>query len=85
MKHSYAANLSMLINVAEENNRHLNITPLKTPRVEALPLEFMTRRNKTRSKEEVISRREIDLTPKTPINLVTANDYINFFIYIKYW
>ncbi len=35
-----------LINVAAENNRHLNITPLKHPGLEAPPLEFTTRRNK---------------------------------------
>jgi len=44
-----------LINVAAGNNQHLNITPLKTPGLEASPLEFMTQRNKTRQKEEVIS------------------------------
>ncbi len=44
-----------LINVTAENNRHLNIMPLKTPGLEASPPEFTTRRNETRQKEEVIS------------------------------
>ncbi len=44
-----------LINVAAENNRHLNITPLKHPSLEASPLEFTTRSNKTRPKKEEVS------------------------------
>ncbi len=39
-----------LINMGAENNRHLNIMTLKHHSLEALPLEFTTRRNKTRPK-----------------------------------
>ncbi len=39
-----------LIHVVTENSHHLNITALKHPGFEASPLEFTTRRNKTRPK-----------------------------------
>ncbi len=63
-----------LINVAAENNRHLNTTPLKTPWFRSLaPRVYYKEKRNPAKKEEVISR-EIDLTPKTPVNLVIAKN-----------
>ncbi len=68
----------MLTNMAAEINRHLNIKPLKIHSLEALPLQFTTRINITQRKSH---EREIDLTSKTPVNMVIANNYINLYVY----
>lgn len=65
-----------------ENNHHLNITPLNIHGLGASPLEFMTWRSVTRPRKESKSReRETDLTPKTPVNHVIANNFINLYVY----
>lgn len=59
-----------LINVAAENNRHLNITPLKTPGLEATPLKFTTRRNITRPKRgSNLMKEKLILLQKHPLTL----------------
>ncbi len=73
-RQSHHTNDRTLINVAAENNHHFNITPLKTSRFRSLALVFMTRRNETRPKRgSNLIKKKIDLTPKTPVNLVIAN------------
>ncbi len=71
-----------LINVAAENNRHLNITPLKTPRFRSLaPKVYDTEKHNPAKKRKSFHEREIDLTPKTPFNLIIANNDINLYVY----
>ncbi len=85
-RQSHRTNEQMFINIEAENNHHLNITPLKTPQFRSLaPKVYDTeKRNlaKTRSHE-----REIDLTPKTLINLVIAKNlgYINLYNFYLYY
>ncbi len=71
-----------LINVAAENNRHLNITPLKTPRFRShAPKVCDTEKHNPAKKRKQSHEREIDLTPKTPFNLIMANNGINLYVY----
>ncbi len=71
-----------LINVAAENNRHLNITPLKTPRFRSLtPKVYDTEKHNPAKKRKQSHEREIDLTPKTPFNLIIANNDINLYVH----
>ncbi len=59
-----------LINVAAENNRHLNITPQKHPGLEATPLKFTTRRNITRPKRgSNLMKEKLILLQKHPLTL----------------
>ncbi len=67
-----------LINMAAENNCHLNITPLKTPRFRSLaPRVYDTEKHNPAKKRKQSHEREIDLTPKTPVNLIIVNNSIN--------
>ncbi len=71
-----------LINVAAENNRHLNITPLKTPWFRSLaPKVYDTEKHNPAQKRKYSHEREIDLTPKTPFNLIIANNGIHLYVY----
>ncbi len=56
-----------LINVVAENNRRLNITPLKTPRFKASPLEFTTPRNITRPKRGSNLMKNVSYSKNTPV------------------
>ncbi len=61
-RQSHLMNYHALINVESENNRELNITPLKTPiGLQALPLEFTTQRRITRPRRGSTHERETDL------------------------
>ena len=59
-----------LINVATENNRHLNITALKSHGFEASSLEFTPQRNVTWQRRGSYVEREIGLTAKKYVNLI---------------
>ncbi len=68
--HSHRMNACMLINVAAENNRHVNITPLKTPRFRSIALDFTTQRNKTRPKRgSNLMKEKLILLQKHPLTL----------------
>lgn len=49
-RQSHHTNDHTLINVSANNNRYLNITPLKINNLETLPVEFTTWRNITQPK-----------------------------------
>ncbi len=65
-RQSHRMNDRTLINVAAENNRHLNITPLKTPRFRSLAPRVYDTKNLTRPergsniiKEKLISIKKV--------------------------
>ncbi len=59
-----------LINVAAENNRHLNITPLKTPRFRSLaPKVYDTEKHNPAKKRKYLMKEKLILLQKHPLTL----------------